>query len=196
MNVYCCEDDEDTYADGRYWNPLPKLVPSVIFKTRVYDKDAPLDSNNPYKWQEVSTYDLFGNKKVVMFSLPGAFTPTCSTFQLPSFESMAEDFYAAGIDEIYCISVNDSFVMNKWAKDQGLQNVKVIPDGSAKFTDAMNMLVAKDNLGFGHRSWRYAIIAENGRITDWFIEENKEDDCESDPYYYTDPSFILEQLGA
>src|SRR6056300_1203137 len=158
MNVYCCEDDEDTYADGRYWNPLPKLVPSVIFKTRVYDKDAPLDSNNRYKWQEVSTYDLFRNKKVVMFSLPGAFTPTCSTFQLPSFESMAEDFYAAGIDEIYCISVNDSFVMNKWAKDQGLQNVKVIPDGSGKFTEAMNMLVDKENLGFGHRSWRYAII--------------------------------------
>ena len=102
-----------------------------------------------------------------MFSLPGAFTPTCSTFQLPGFEKLYEQFKSFGIDEIYCLSVNDAFVMNAWAKNQDLKNVKVIPDGSGEFTRLMGMLVKKDNLGFGMRSWRYAAL-----VNDCIIEKN------------------------
>ena len=177
MKIYTAKSDIDNYGATKYWNPLPEIIPSIIFKTRVYDKEAPLNNPNPYKWKDVSTFDLFAGKKVILFSLPGAFTPTCSTYQLPNFEKLAPDFYAKGFDEIYCVSVNDSFVMNKWAKENNLQYVSVIPDGNGKFTEGMEMLVDKENLGFGRRSWRYACVVENGAITTWFIEEGKEDNC-------------------
>ena len=173
---------------------LPTVVPSVVFKTRV--RDDSIEGPNPYRWEDVTTFDLFAGKRVVLFSLPGAFTPTCSTMQLPGFEEQAMSFYSHGIDDIYCISVNDSFVMNCWAKDQNLENVKVIPDGSGFFTSEMRMLVTKDNLGFGLRSWRYAVIVNNGKIEQWFIEPGKSDDCETDPYGETDPVNILHWLQA
>jgi peroxiredoxin len=150
--------------------------------------------DNPYRWQDVSTWELFAGKKVLLFSLPGAFTPTCSTYQLPNFEKLAPDFYAKGFDEIYCISVNDAFVMNRWAKENNLEYVRVIPDGSGDFTRKMEMSVQKDNLGFGERSWRYACVVQNGEITDWFIEEGKEDNCADDPYLYTNPEYILSRV--
>ena len=103
-------------------------------------------------------------KTVAIFGLPGAFTPTCSTFQLPGFEKSASEMADLGVDDIYCLSVNDSFVMNQWAKAQGLDNVKVIPDGSGEFTQKVGMLVRKDNLGFGPRSWRYAAIIDDGVV--------------------------------
>lgn len=171
---------------------LPTIVPAVVFKTRI--RDDSIEGPNPYRWQDVSSYDYFANKRVVLFSLPGAFTPTCSTYQLPGFEQNFEQFKALGIDEIYCISVNDSFVMNKWAQDQKLENVKVIPDGSALFTSQMNMLVQKDNLGFGVRSWRYAVVVDNGVIEKWFIEPGIEHNCETDPYGETSPENILTYL--
>lgn len=171
---------------------LPTIVPAVVFKTRI--RDDSIEGPNPYRWQDVSSYDYFANKRVVLFSLPGAFTPTCSTYQLPGFEQNFEQFKALGIDEIYCISVNDSFVMNKWAQDQKLENVKVIPDGSALFTSQMNMLVQKDNLGFGVRSWRYAVVVDNGVIEKWFIEPGIEHNCEADPYGETSPEAILAYL--
>lgn len=171
---------------------IPTVVPAVVFKTRVRDYYS-MDVN-PYRWEDKTTYDYFAGKRVVLFSLPGAFTPTCSTMQLPGFEEQAMRFYSHGIDEIYCISVNDSFVMNCWAKDQNLENVKVIPDGSAEFTSGMNMEVYKDNLGFGIRSWRYAVIVNNGTIEKWFIEPGKTDNCEDDPYGETDPVNILHWL--
>lgn len=171
---------------------LPTIVPAVVFKTRV--RDDSIEGPNPYRWQDVSSYDYFANKRVVLFSLPGAFTPTCSTYQLPGFEQNFEQFKALGIDEIYCVSVNDSFVMNKWAQDQKLENVKVIPDGSALFTSQMNMLVQKDNLGFGVRSWRYAVVVNNGVIEKWFIEPGIEHNCETDPYGETAPENILAYL--
>ena len=184
--VFCARNERENYEDSS-WNSLPTHVPSVVFHTRVKEGDE-------YEWQDVSTWDLFAGRRVVLFSLPGAFTPTCSTYQLPDFERLAEDFYKQGCDAIYCVSVNDSFVMNRWAKDNNLENIEVIPDGSGKFTQGMEMLVRKDNLGFGERSWRYACVVENGDITDWFIEEGREDDCEEDPYYYTSPEFILASL--
>lgn len=171
---------------------LPTVVPAVVFKTRV--RDDSIDGPNPYRWEDVTSYDYFGGKRVVLFSLPGAFTPTCSTYQLPGFENAYQEFRDLGIDEIYCISVNDSFVMNKWAESQGLKNVKVIPDGSGQFTNGMEMLVLKDNLGFGYRSWRYAVVVDNGVIEQWFIEPGMEDNCETDPYGETAPEAILEYL--
>ena len=167
-------------------------VPTITFKTRV--RDESIQSENPYRWQDVTTAELFRSKRVVVFSLPGAFTPTCSTMQLPGFENNYERFKSLGIDDIYCISVNDSFVMNAWAKSQGIKNVKVIPDGSGKFTEAMGMLVDKDNLGFGRRSWRYAAVINNGKVEHLFVEPGKIDNCEIDPYGETDPDNILAWL--
>jgi len=171
---------------------LPSVVPAVVFKTRV--RDESIEGPNPFRWQDVTSYDYFAGKRVVLFSLPGAFTPTCSTMQLPGFEKAYEEFKQLVIDEIYCISVNDSFVMNCWAKDQNLQNVKVIPDGSGLFTSQMNMLVQKDNLGFGVRSWRYAVVVDNGNIEKWFIEPGISHNCEEDPYGETSPENILAYL--
>lgn len=166
-------------------------LPNITFRTRVRDESIP---NNPFRWENKTSEDYFAGKRVVLFSLPGAFTPTCSTYQLPKFELMYDKFKALGIDEIYCISVNDAFVMNKWAQDQFLKNVKVIPDGSGHFTDAMDMLVDKDNLGFGYRSWRYAVVANDAIIEKWFIEPGKMDNCPEDPYGETSPENILEWL--
>lgn len=167
-------------------------LPSVIFRTRVRD---PLSSDvNPFVWKDVTTEDLFGEKRVVLFSLPGAFTPTCSTYQLPGFESLYEQFRDAGVDEIYCMSVNDSFVMNRWADWANLKNVKVIPDGSGTFTENMGMLVQKDNLGFGARSWRYAVVVNYGVVEKAFIEPGFGDNVDDDPYGETSPDNILNYI--
>lgn len=167
-------------------------LPDVTFKTRV--RDDSIEGPNPYRWEEKSTADFFAGKRVVLFSLPGAFTPTCSTYQLPGFEKGFEDFTAHGIDDIYCMSVNDSFVMNKWAQDQGLSNVKVIPDGSGEFTRRMGMLVRKDNLGFGLRSWRYAAVVNDGAIEAWFEEPGLCDNHGEDPYGESAPENVLNWL--
>lgn len=171
---------------------LGRKVPSVTFRTRV--RDEAVGGSNPFRWQDVSSDDYFAGKRVVLFSLPGAFTPTCSTFQLPDFEKLTAEFNAEGVDEVYCISVNDAFVMNAWGKSQNLENVKLIPDGSGEFTRKMGMLVAKDNLGFGMRSWRYAAVVDNGVVVQWFEEEGYSDNCDSDPYGVSSPQNILETL--
>lgn len=167
-------------------------LPSVTFKTRV--RDESIGGPNPYRWQDMTTEDYFAGKRVVLFSLPGAFTPTCSTYQLPGFENGFADFASQGIDDIYCLSVNDSFVMNQWAKAQDLSNVKVIPDGSGEFTRRMGMLVRKDNLGFGLRSWRYAAIVNNGVVEAWFEEPGLEDNHGEDPYGVSSPETVLSWL--
>ena len=138
--------------------------------------------------------DLFAGKRVVIFSLPGAFTPTCSAYQLPGFEEKYEEFDALGIDAIYCISVNDAFVMNAWAQDQGIKNVQLIPDGNAYFTRSMGQLVMKSNLGFGERSWRYAAVVNNGQIEKLFEEPGKRDNAKEDPYGETTPEVVLEYV--
>ena len=171
---------------------IGKKVPSVTFRTRV--RDESIGGPNPFRWEDKTSADYFDGKRVIVFSLPGAFTPTCSTFQLPDFEKLYGEFKEQGIDEIYCISVNDAFVMNAWGKSQNLENVKLIPDGSGEFTRKMGMLVAKDNLGFGMRSWRYAAVINNGQVEKWFEEEGYSDNCESDPYGASSPQNILEAL--
>ena len=166
-----------------------ELVPQVVFKTRV--RDESIGGDNPYKWQDVTTDDLFAGKRVVLFSLPGAFTPTCSTYQLPGFEALYEQFKEKGVDEIYCMSVNDTFVMNAWAKDQNLKNVKVIPDGNGEFVKGLGMLVEKNNLGFGKRSWRFAALVSDRVITNWFEEPGHVDNADDDPYGETKPENVL-----
>jgi len=189
------EDDWDRKTNAKLLSKrIGSIVPSVRFKVRV--RDDSIQGPNPFRWSEINTFQMFGGKKVIVFSLPGAFTPTCDTFQLPGFENNYDKFEELGIDDIYCISVNDSFVMNCWAKQQNLKNVKVIPDGNADFTTAMNMCVSKRNLGFGERSWRYAFIADDGIITSWWQEPGFGNNVDEDPYGETSPENILQWLRA
>ena len=164
------------------------IVPNIVFKTRVKDEEG------KFGWKDVTSMEYFGDKRVILFSLPGAYTPTCSTYQLPDFEKLAPEFKKIGIDDIYCMSVNDSFVMNAWAKSQNLQNVKVIPDGGGEFTRQMGMLVRKDPEGFGYRSWRYAVVINDGVVEKIWEEPGKQDDCPTDPYENTKPQDILKEL--
>lgn len=142
-------------------------------------------------WESLTTDDIFKDKKVVVFSLPGAFTPTCSSTHLPRYEELYDTFKANGIDEIYCLSVNDTFVMNEWAKSQQIEKVKMLPDGNGKFTQSMNMLVDKEDLGFGKRSWRYSILVDNGVVVKHFIEPNKE----GDPFEVSDADTMLKAVN-
>ncbi|SMP12581.1 peroxiredoxin [Shimia sagamensis] len=167
-------------------------VPNVVFKTRV--RDEAVGGPNPFRWQDMTSDDYFKGKRVILFSLPGAFTPTCSTYQLPGFEENFAKFQELGVDGIYCMSVNDSFVMNKWAEAQGVKNVNVIPDGSGEFTRKVGMLVRKDNLGFGLRSWRYAAIINDGVVEAWFEEPGLEDNHGEDPYGESAPENLLKFL--
>ena len=170
----------------------PSTIPSVVLKTRV--RNDALDGPNPFEWKDVDTAELFADKKAVVFSLPGAFTPTCSTSHLPRFEELYEEFKALGVDEIYCVSVNDAFVMYQWGLSQDAKNVKLLPDGSGDFTRLMGMLVKKDNLGFGLRSWRYAMVVNKGEIEKMFIEPGLQDDCPTDPFEVSDADTVLAYL--
>jgi peroxiredoxin len=188
----------DDYDDYDNWevkhharvskNRIGSVVPSVDFKVRSRDK---------LEWNDVSSYDIFGNKRVIVFSLPGAFTPICSVKQLPAFEELYDTFKEKhGIDEIYCFSVNDGFTINAWFNRYNIWKVKPIPDGNATFTQKMSMLVQKENLGFGDRSWRYAMIVKNGRIEAWFEEPGFKHNSEEDPYGETSPENIMNWLDS
>ncbi len=171
---------------------LRDRLPDVVFKTRVSDENV--DGSNPYRWQDQSTQEIFGGKRVVLFALPGAFTPTCSSTHLPRYEELFEEFKQAGIDEIICLSVNDAFVMFQWGKHLGAEKVRMLPDGNAEFTRKMGMLVEKANLGFGMRSWRYALVADNLEIEKMFIEPEFGDNCPTDPYTVSDADTVLKFL--
>ncbi len=170
----------------------PKQVPQVVFKTRV--RDAKIKGPNPFRWQNVTSDAIFGGKKIVLFSLPGAFTPICSSTHLPGYEKNYAKFKKLGIDEVICLSVNDAFVMFQWGKIQGVKNVKFLPDGSGLFTEKMGMLVKKDNLGFGKRSWRYSMYVEDGKIKKMFIEPGFVDNCSGDPFTVSDAETMLKYL--
>jgi peroxiredoxin (alkyl hydroperoxide reductase subunit C) len=171
---------------------FPKTVPEVTFKTRV--RDESVEGPNPYRWQDVTTGEIFNGKKVVVFALPGAFTPTCSSTHLPGYEEKYDAFKALGVDEVYCLSVNDAFVMFQWAKAQGVSKVKMLPDGSGAFTEKLGMLVKKDNLGFGKRSWRYSMFVDNGEVKKVFLEPGFQDDCPTDPFEVSDADTMLNWL--
>lgn len=167
-------------------------VPNVTFKTRV--RDESIGGENPFRWQDVTTADIFKGKKVIIVALPGAFTPTCSSTHLPGYEAKYEEFKALGVDDIYCLSVNDAFVMFQWGKNLGVKNVKMLPDGNGDFTRGMGMLVQKYNLGFGDRSWRYSMLVEDGEVKQMFVEPGKDDNFGADPFEVSDADTILKYL--
>ncbi|QQE64612.1 peroxiredoxin [Leptolyngbya sp. BL0902] len=167
-------------------------VPDVVFKTRV--RDESVGGSNPYRWQDLTTQDIFGGKKVVVFSLPGAFTPTCSSNHLPRYEELYEEFKAQGVDTIICVSVNDAFVMFQWGLKIGAKNVFLLPDGNGEFTRKMGMLVDKSNLGFGMRSWRYSMLVNDGNIEKIFVEPDFGDNCPIDPFEVSDADTMLAYL--
>jgi peroxiredoxin len=172
-----------------------RLPEDITFRTRV--RDERVEGPNPFRWQDMTTADYFAGKRCVVFSLPGAFTPTCSTKQCPSYDLCYDEIRKLGIDEVYCISVNDAFVMFNWGKTLNLRNVKLIPDGSGHFTRRMGMLVDKDHLGFGFRSWRYSMVTNDGVVEKWFEEPGINDQgLDQDPYEVTDPETMLAYLRA
>ena len=147
------------------------------------------------EWIEKSTDELFvGNN--ILFALPGAFTPTCSSTHLPQFDLLYDEFMGHGIENIYCLSVNDSYVMNAWAKELGVTNIKMIPDGTGDFTRQMGMLVNKADKGFGYRSWRYAAVTDDKNIKKMFIEAGREDNTSNDPFEVSSASSVLHYLRA
>lgn len=155
-------------------------VPNVTFRTR---KNG--------DWEDVSSDDLFSGRTVVLFALPGAFTPTCSSAHLPRYEELAPTFQAAGVDEVICLSVNDAFVMEAWGRDQGVEKVRMLPDGNGDFTKGVGQLVSKRDLGFGERSWRYSMLVKDGVIEKTFVEP----DVPGDPYEVSDADTMLEYLS-
>lgn len=151
-------------------------VPQVTFRTR-----------DNHEWVDVTTDDFFKNKTVIVFSLPGAFTPTCSSTHVPRYNQLTPTFKENGVDEVICVSVNDAFVMNEWKKDQHADNITFLPDGNGDFTKGMGMLVDKEDLGFGKRSWRYSMLVKNGVIEKMFIEPN----VPGDPFEVSDADTML-----
>jgi len=151
-------------------------VPQVTFKTRQKNQ-----------WVDVTSDDIFKDKTVVVFSLPGAFTPTCSSSHLPRYNELAAVIKENGVDDIVCMSVNDAFVMNAWNIDQESENITLIPDGNGEFSAGMDMLVDKSQIGFGKRSWRYSMLVKNGVIEKQFIEA----DVPGDPFEVSDADTML-----
>ena len=167
-------------------------VPSVTFKTRV--RNDAIEGDNPFEWKDLTSDEIFKGKRVVVFALPGAFTPTCSTSHLPRYEELFEEFKEQGVDQIICLSVNDAFVMYQWGLSQKAENVFLLPDGNGEFTRKMGMLVEKENLGFGMRSWRYSMLVDNGEIVKMFSEDGFDDNVGSDPFEVSDADTMLGYL--
>ena len=155
-------------------------VPEVTFRTR-----------NDHQWIDVTSDDIFKGKTVIVFSLPGAFTPTCSSSHVPRFDQLASRFQALGVDDIVCVSVNDAFVMNEWKISQRVRNIRFLPDGNGAFTEGMGMLVGKEDLGFGKRSWRYSMLVRDGIVEKMFVEPQQP----GDPYGVSDADTMLEYLA-
>jgi glutaredoxin-like protein len=161
-------------------NKEGQRIPSVTFRTR-----------QNHEWVDVSSDSLFAGKTVIVFSLPGAFTPTCSSTHVPRYNQLADTFKKHGVDEIICMSVNDTFVMNEWKVDQKADKITFIPDGNGDFTDGMGLLVDKNDLGFGKRSWRYSMLVKDGVVAKMFIEPNQP----GDPFEVSDADTMLAYIA-
>jgi len=161
-------------------NKEGQSIPSVTFRTRQGDS-----------WVDLTTDEVFKGKTVILFSLPGAFTPTCSSTHLPRYNELTPSFKAEGVDTVACLSVNDTFVMNSWAGDQHADNILFIPDGNGEFTEGMDMLVDKNDIGFGKRSWRYSMLVKDGVIEKMFIEP----DQPGDPFEVSDADTMLNYIN-
>ena len=185
-------------------------MPKVTFKCRV--RDEKIGGSNPFTWKDVTTDDLFKGKRAVVFALPGAFTPTCSSTHLPGYEEKYEAIKACGVDEIYCLSVNDAFVMRQWGIHQGLEKedkdhsnplnpgnfkkVKLLPDGACLFTRGMGMSCTwEKERGFGERSWRYSAVIKDGKVEKLFVEGGAvTQDSGPDPFEVSDANTMLKYL--
>jgi peroxiredoxin len=170
----------------------PKTVPDVIFHTRV--RNPALEGDNPFEWKDLSTADIFAGKRVVVFGLPGAFTPACSESHLPGYERLYDDFIAAGIDRVICTSVNDAFVMFQWGKAQGIEKTMMLPDGNGDFAQGLGMLVDRSRQGMGKRSWRYSMLVEDGVITALFAEPGFQDNPAGVPVKVSDAETLLAHI--
>ena len=157
-----------------------QAVPAVTFRVRENDE-----------WKDITTAELFTGRTVIVFSLPGAFTPTCSSTHLPRYNELAATFAENGVDEIVCVSVNDTFVMNAWKQDLEADNITVLPDGNGEFTEGMGMLVGKQDLGFGNRSWRYSMLVKDGVVEKMFVEPNQP----GDPFEVSDADTMLDYIN-
>lgn len=161
----------------------------VVFHVRRETNSSP-----GFEWHQLTFDEIFAGRRVAVFALPGAWTPTCSSTHLPGFEAMAAELARRGIEDVYCLSVNDSFTMNAWFANQGIENVKALPDGNAEFTRKMGMLVHKENLGFGDRSWRYSMVVDDGNIQMMWVEDGLRDNADSDPFEVSDVHTMLAWL--
>lgn len=163
-------------------------VPKVTFDTKSFDSGS-----GQYKFL-LSTEEIFSGSRIVLFAVPGAFTPICSARHLPGYEKIYTDIRKCNIDEVYCLSVNDSYVMTAWAESLNANNVKMIPDGTGEFTRKMGMLVYKDNVGYGLRSWRYSMVVNDHNIEKLFSEDGFGDNCNTDPFDISDAETMLKYL--
>jgi len=170
----------------------PNSVPQATFHTRV--RNDALDGPNPFEWQEVTAATLFAGQRVVLFGVPGAFTPACSDTHLPGYEARFDAFTALGIDRIICLSVNDAFVMRQWALSRNIERVMMLPDGNGEFTRKMGMLVERTSQGMGLRSWRYSLYADDCAIKQHFIEPGFQDNPSGVPVQVSDTETMLGYL--
>lgn len=166
------------------------MIPDTAFYTRVRDETI---TPNPFRWDVKTSKDIFAGRTVIVFALPGAFTPTCSDFHLPGYEKDYDEFRKFGVDEVHCLAVNDAFVMFQWAKHLDITKVQMLPDGNADFTSRMGMLVNKHQVGFGYRSHRYSMLVKDGVIVKMFVEE-KDSPVTNDPYKVSDSQTMLKYL--
>ena len=172
----------------------PSTIPLTTFHTRV--RDETVDGPNPFRWQDLRSTDIFSGRNIVLFALPGAFTPACSDSHLPGYEQSYEEFRSLGVDEVICLSVNDAFVMFQWAKTQGIENVRMLPDGNGDFTKAMDMLVSRSNQGLGPRSWRYSMYVEDCQIRKVFSETGIRNNPPGVPMEVSGAKTMLQYLRA
>ena len=170
----------------------PQSVPEATFHTRV--RNEALGGPNPYEWKAVTSADLFKGRRVVLFALPGAFTPACSDSHLPGYEAAMDQFRALGVDEVICLAVNDAFVMFQWAQSKAITQVRMLPDGNGEFTRKMGMLVDRSAQGMGMRSWRYSMLVEDGQITALFSEPGIRDNPPGVPVQVSDAGSMLAHL--
>lgn len=168
---------------------MPDRVPQVTFHTRI--RNPALEGPNPFEWRDVTTDDIFRGRRIVLFAVPGAFTPACSESHLPGYEAACDDFRALGVDEVICLAVNDAFILFQWAKAQGIEKVRMLPDGNGEFSRLMGMLVDRSAQGMGLRSWRYSMLVEDGRIVKLFAEPGLRDNPPGVPVQVSDAGTML-----
>ncbi len=170
----------------------PQNVPDAVFHTRV--RNSRIAGDNPFEWKPLTTQDIFAGKRVVLFAVPGAFTPACSESHLPGYEQHYDQFLAQGVDAVICVAVNDAFVMFQWAKSQNIQKVFMLPDGNGEFARKMGMLVDRSAQGMGMRSWRYSMLVEDGKIVKLFVEPGFCDNPPGVPLQVSGAETLLEYL--